>query len=79
MKNSTQRSDVNCFRQMKRWVRRRLQWNSWPMRYQLRVHLFTLFGGFFLAFFIFLALYSTYFYQKAVVESLQKQWPEILQ
>jgi len=27
------------------------------------VHLFTLFGGFFLGFFIFLALYSKYFYE----------------
>lgn len=49
------------------------------MRYQLRVHLFTLFGAFFLAFFIFLALYAKYFYQNAVVDNLSTEWPGILQ
>ena len=78
-KTSTKRGDVNCFRRCKRYVRKKLSWNKWPMRYQLRVHLFTLFGGFFLAFFIFLALYSKYFYAVAVAESMEKQWPEILQ
>ena len=49
------------------------------MRYQLRVHLFTLFGGFFLAFFLFLSLYAKYFYQAAVVSNLSTEWPGILQ
>ena len=49
------------------------------MRYQLRVHLFTLFGSFFICFFIFLTLYAKYFYQQAVVENLQTEWPGILQ
>ena len=48
------------------------------MRYQLRVHLFTVFGLFFLAFFVFLALYAKYFYQGAVVHNLSTEWWGIL-
>ena len=49
------------------------------MRYQLRVHLVALFGCFFTAFFLFLGLYASYFYQDQIVEKLSKGWPEILQ
>ena len=49
------------------------------MRYQLRVHLFTLFGIFFTTYFVFLALYAKTFYQDAVVENLQTEWPDILE
>lgn len=74
----TQRNDVNFFRKCKRIFRRKIGWNKCPMRYQLRVHLFTLFGCFFLAFFVFLALYSKFFYQQAVVDNLSTEWPGIL-
>mgnify|MGYP001349876956 CR=1 FL=1 len=49
------------------------------MRYQLRVHLFTLFGGFFAAYFIFLVLYAEYFYRPDLVRNLSTEWPGILQ
>ena len=75
----TQRNDVNCIRKCKRMFRRKIGWNKCPMRYQLRVHLFTLFGCFFMAFFIFLALYSKFVYQQAVVDNLSTEWPGILQ
>ena len=64
------RNDVNCLRKAKRVIRRKVGWNKCPMRYQLRVHLFTLFGSFFFLFFLFLALYARYFYQQAVVANL---------
>lgn len=73
------RNDVNCLRRCKRNLRRKIGWNKCPMRYQLRVHLFTLFGCFFLAFFIMLAFYAKYFYQTAVVSNLSTEWPGILQ
>ena len=72
-------NDVNCLRRYKRDCRRWIGWNKCPMRYQLRVHLFTLFGCFFMAFFIFLALYSKFFYQQAVVDNLSTEWPKILE
>ena len=76
---SKSRNDVNCLRKCKRTVRRKIGWNNCPMRYQLRVHLFTLFGSFFLAFFIFLWLYAKYSYQQAVVDNLSTEWPDILE
>ena len=60
-------------------MRKKIGWNKCTMRCQLRVHLFTLFGSFFLAFFIFLAFYAKYFYQMAVVDNLSTEWPGILQ
>ena len=60
--SSAKRNDVNCFRRCKRACRKKVKWNLCPMRCQLRVHLFTLFGSFFLAYFTFLALYAKYFY-----------------
>ena len=70
--------DVNCLRRCKRSMRKKIGWNKCTMRCQLRVHLFTLFGSFFLAFFIFLAFYAKYFYQMAVVDNLSTEWPGIL-
>ena len=70
---------VNCFRQCKRGFRRKVKWNDWPMRYQLRVHLFTLFGGFFLAFFIFLAFFAIYYYKASVVDNLKPEWQPLLE
>ena len=43
------------------------------------MHLFTLFGGFFAAFFVFLALYAKIYYQNSVVTNLSTEWPGILQ
>lgn len=43
------------------------------------MHLFTLFGCFFAAFFIFLTLYAKYVYQQAVVDNLSTEWSSILQ
>ena len=48
------------------------------MRYQLRVHLFTLFGGFFAAYFLFLIIYAVYFYTPDLVDNLSTEWPDIL-
>ena len=77
--STTQRNDVNCIRACKRKLRRQIGWNKCPMRYQLRVHLFTLFGCFFMAFFVFLSLYAKFFYQEAVVDNLSTEWPKILE
>ena len=73
------RNDVNCIRKLKRVIRRRIGWNKCPMRYQLRVHLSTLFGSFFLAFFVFLWVYAKLYYQDSVVSNLSTEWPGILQ
>ena len=72
------RNDVNCLRKCKRSLRRKIGWNMCPMRYQLRVHLFTLFGIFFFLFFICLASYAKIHYQTNVVKNLSKEWPKIL-
>ena len=79
-KNSTKaRNDINCCRRFKRKFRKWVGWNTWPVRYQLRVHLFTLFGTFFLAYFVCLFLYAKFYYQDSVVENLSTEWPGILQ
>ena len=49
------------------------------MRCQLRVHLFTMFGSFFVAFFVFLELYAQVSFKNAVVNNLSTEWPGILQ
>ena len=49
------------------------------MRWQLRVRILALFSAFFFLFLTFLALYSRYFYQAAVVDNLKSEWPGILE
>ena len=49
---------MNCFRRLKRRIRKRFKWNSLPMRYQLRVHLLSLFGFFFLVYFTFMIIFT---------------------
>ena len=43
------------------------------------MHLFALFGGFFLAFFLFLGFFARYYYQAAVVENLKTEFDRILE
>ena len=52
------KQNVNAFRRCKRFIRKKIGWNTCPMRYQLRVHLFSLFGTFFLIYFAFMFIYT---------------------
>ena len=52
------RQNVNYYRRIKRKIRKSIGWNQLPMRYQLRVHLFSLFGIFFVFYFLGMILYT---------------------
>ena len=70
--------NVNCFRRLKRRIRKRFKWNSLPMRYQLRVHLLSLFGFFFLVYFTFMIIFTQSNYITEVVTVVNSQLEPIL-
>ena len=45
----------------------------------MRVHLCTIFGGFFLFFFILLGFYAKFFYQEELVKNMATEWPALLE
>ena len=61
------RQKVNYYRRIKRKIRKSIGWNQLPMRYQLRVHLFSLFGIFFVVYFLGMLIYTQLSYVKEVV------------
>ena len=61
------RQNVNYYRRIKRKIRKSIGWNQLPMRYQLRVHLFSLFGIFFVFYFLGMILYTQLSYVREVV------------
>ena len=61
------RKKVNYYRRIKRKIRKSIGWNQLPMRYQLRVHLFSLFGIFFVVYFLGMLIYTQLSYVKEVV------------
>ena len=71
--------DVNAFRRCKRFVRRKIGWNTLPMRYQLRVHLFSLFGLFFIIYFLFMYIYTKVQYVSELVNIVSDQLKPILE
>ena len=76
---SRERTDINIFRRFKRKIRSKVNWNNWPMKYQLRVHLFTLFGMFFLVYFLGILLYANFDYKSLVVKNIQPYWAPMIQ
>ena len=70
--------NVNFFRRCKRYFRKKIKWNTWHMRYQMRVHLISLFILFLMIYAIFMIFYSYKIYQSAVIHNLKDEWPGIL-
>ena len=70
--------NVNCFRRCKRRVRRSIGWSQLPMRYQMRTHLFLLFGIYFILYFIFLYVYTNQIYVKYLFEQVSKRYDDIV-
>ena len=56
--NDDRKKNVNLFRRCKRYFRKKILWNTWHMRYQMRVHLISLFILFLLIYAIFMVIYS---------------------
>ena len=73
------RERVNYYRQMKRKIRKSIGWNRLPMRYQLRVHLFSLFGIFFVLYFLCMLLYTQIRYVNEVVRVVTGHLDPILE
>ena len=59
-------------------ITQRFKWNSLPMRYQLRVHLLSLFGFFFLVYFTFMIIFTQSNYITEVVTVVNSQLEPIL-
>jgi len=79
MASDENQRDVNAFRRCKRFVRRKVGWNGLPMRYQLRVHLFSLFGTFFIIYFLFMYIYTKVQYVSELVNIVSDQLKPILE
>ena len=71
--------NVNIFRRIMRRIRKKIRWNQMPMRYQMRVRLFSLFILFLVLYAAFMVIYSYSIYEYAVITRLNPQWPNILQ
>jgi len=78
MKDDGDKENVNAFRRCKREIRRKIGWNTLPMRYQLRVHLFSLFGTFFVIYFLFMYIYTKFQYVSELVTIVTDQLSPIL-
>ena len=70
--------NVNCFRRCKRKARRAIGWSTLPMRYQMRIHLFILYGIFFICYFVFLYIYVQQIYIKFLLENVSKKYQNML-
>ena len=73
------RDRVNFYRRIKRKIRKSIGWNQLPMRYQLRVHLFSLFGIFFVLYFLCMLLYTQIRYVNEVVRVVTGHLDPILE
>ena len=73
------RQRVNYYRRVKRKIRKSIGWNQLPMRYQLRVHLFSLFGIFFVLYFLCMLLYTQIRYVNEVVSVVTGHLDPILE
>ena len=56
------KQNVGCYRRCKRYLRKKIKWNGLRMRVQLRIHLFSLFGIFFVLYFTFIFIYTQFAY-----------------
>ena len=72
------KENVNAFRRLKRWFRKKIGWNDLKMRYQLRCHLFSLFGMFFLLYFIFMIAYTKIQYVHELVDIVSKELQPVI-
>ena len=73
------RHRVNFYRRIKRKIRKSIGWNQLPMRYQLRVHLFSLFGIFFVLYFLCMLFYTQIRYVNEVVRVVTGHLDPILE
>ena len=72
------KENVNCFRRIKRFFRKKIGWNDLKMRYQLRVHLFGLFGLFFILYFIFMIAYTKIQYVHELVDIVSRELQPVI-